>query len=131
MGILSFVLGIDPKKLQERIKSDPEQWKWLEEFNSDTLNGKNILDYLGGELALSLGGLDPNIVEGWNVDKVEKIDTYLSLQVLSEEKGKELIEIFRKKLVPTGSGESMGPEDSGIMGSMVGLIANPLIEDYN
>ncbi len=47
------------------------------------MDGKNIFDYLGGEFAWSLGGLDPDIFEGWNVDKV---DAYVSIQVASEAK---------------------------------------------
>ena len=47
------------------------------------LEGKSILDYLGGEFAGSIGSLDPDIFEGWNV---EKIDAYISVQVATEAK---------------------------------------------
>lgn len=83
MGLVSFVLGFDPQKLQTKIKSNEEIGRGFEEFSKEILDGKNIFDYLGGEFAWSLGSLDPDIFEGWNV---EKVDTYISVQVANEAK---------------------------------------------
>lgn len=83
MGLISFVLGFDPQKLQSKIKSNEEIGRGFEEFSKEILDGKNIFDYLGGEFAWSLGNLDPDIFEGWNV---EKVDAYISVQVANETK---------------------------------------------
>jgi len=83
MGLLSFVVGFDPKKLETKMKDVEEIGSDFQSFNKEILDGKNIFDYLGGEFAWSLGGLDPDIFEGWNV---EKVDAYVSIQVASEAK---------------------------------------------
>ena len=83
MGLVSFVFGFDPQKLQAKIKATEDIGRGFEEFSKEVLDGKNIFDYLGGEFAWSIGSLDPDIFEGWNV---EKVDAYLSVQVASEEK---------------------------------------------
>lgn len=62
-GILSFVVGADMKKLNTRLQNDTSLREGLAEFNQDILPGKNILDYLGGEFALTLGSMDPDIFE--------------------------------------------------------------------
>ncbi len=51
------------------------------------------------------------------------MDLWLSIQVVSEEKGKELIDLLRTKLVKQlGSSEEMK--------TVAGFLAKPLIEDY-
>ncbi len=119
-GILSFILWFDPKKLGEKIQINKELWSWFDSFNKELLNGKNILDYLGGEFAWTLWWVDPDMFEGWNV---EKINMYLSVQMTSEEKWKELIDILRNKILAEfGS--------SGEADLLKWFLAKPLIEDY-
>ena len=120
MGLASFVSGFDPKKLQAKIATDAEMNHDSKRFNQEIMGGGDILDYLGGEFAFSLGGLDSDIFDGWNVDKV---DAYLSVQVATEEKGKELIDVLRKKIVDQfGSSEEIK--------TVTTFLAKPLIEDY-
>ncbi len=120
-GILSFVFWFDLKKLQEKIQANKELWVWFDEFSKEVLGGKNILDYLGWEFAWTLGGIDPDIFDGWNV---EKINTYISVQVTSEEKWKELIDILRNKILENFRWSSEA-------NLIKWFLAKPLIEDYN
>lgn len=122
MGLLSFVFGFDPQKLWAKIKDTEDIGRGFEEFSKDVLDGKNIFDYLGGEFAWSIGSLDPDIFQGWNVDKV---DAYISVQVASEDKWKELIDILTKKVIG-----AIGHGGSDTEKSMFSMLAKPLIEDY-
>lgn len=122
MGLVSFVLWFDPKKLQTKIQASADIGSGFEEFSKEVLDGKNIFDYLGGEFAWSIGSLDPDIFEGWNV---EKIDTYISVQVATEAKWKELIEMLKKKFIGEVSRGGSSAENS-----MFSMLAKPLIEDY-
>ncbi|MBP9779530.1 hypothetical protein KBD33_02800 [Candidatus Gracilibacteria bacterium] len=122
-GLFSFVFGFDPKKLLEKIQSDENIAGGFEEFNKEVLDGKNIFDYLGGEFAWSIGDLDLDILDGWNI---EKINVYGSIQVKSEEKGKELIDTLRTRILKE-MGDARGDEIEMIKG----FLAKPLIEDYS
>jgi hypothetical protein len=82
------------------------------------MGDKNILDYIGGEFALTLGGVDPDIFEGYNI---EKIDAHIAVQFKSEEKGKEFIELIKKQFT-----SQLG----GTEGMFAKVLAKPLIEDY-
>jgi hypothetical protein len=42
---------------------DEEIGRGFAEFSEEVLDGKNILDFLGGEFAFTLGNLDPDIFE--------------------------------------------------------------------
>lgn len=121
MGLASFVSGFDPKKLQAKIALDTNLVRGFKSFNQEIMGENDVLDYLGGEFAFSLGGLDSDIFDGWNVDKV---DAYLSVQVATEEKGKELIDLVRKKFV-----EQFGKNEE--LKTVVTFLAKPLIEDYS
>jgi hypothetical protein len=121
MGLLSFVVGFDPKKLEKKMQSSEDLWKTFTEWNKSMLDGKNIFDYLGGESAFSLGNLPSDIFEWWNI---EKIDAYISIQVASEEKWKEFIDILRKKMTDKMGSTSWGLADAA------SFLAKPLIEDY-
>lgn len=120
IGLFSAVFGIDAKKLQETIAKDRDIQEGFQEL-STYLGGKNIFDYIGGEIALSLGDIDNDIFEGFNV---EKIDAFLSLQVTSEGKGKELIELLKSQAL-----KQFG--NSGTDGFLQNILSKPLIEDYN
>lgn len=52
------------------------------------------------------------------------MDAYLSVQVATEEKGKELIDLVRKKFV-----EQFGKNEE--LKTVVTFLAKPLIEDYS
>jgi hypothetical protein len=82
------------------------------------MGDKNILDYIGGEFALTLGGVDPDIFEGYNI---EKIDAHIAVQFKTEEKGKEFIELIKKQFT-----SQLG----GTEGMFAKVLAKPLIEDY-
>ncbi len=123
MGLLSLVFGIDPEKIKWKISGNAEIAEWFQEFNKEILDGKNILDYLGWEWALTLGNIPSDILDGWNI---EKIDAYFSLQVVNEEKWKELIEIIRKKMM-----DEMGWGSASGVGGIGNFLAKPLIEDYS
>ena len=82
MWLVSFAIWFDPKKFQEKIQSNKEIGNDFSAFSKQIIDGKNIFDYLGGEFAFSIGSLDPDIFEWWNVDKV---DMYASIEVTSEE----------------------------------------------
>ncbi len=83
IGLLSFVVGYDAQKVQTFIKDNKDLNNFYLEFNKEVLDGKDIFDYIGGEFAFSVGDLDPDMLDGWNIDKV---DIYLSVQVTNEEK---------------------------------------------
>lgn len=120
MGLFSAIFWLDTEKLQTNMQLDEEIGRGFAEFSEEVLDGKNILDFLGWEFAFTLGNLDPDIFEWWNVDKV---DAYISIQVKSEEKWKELIDILRKKIISEFW-------DNGTESDIAKLIAKPLIEDY-
>ncbi|NRH20471.1 hypothetical protein HOO68_00295 [Candidatus Gracilibacteria bacterium] len=122
MGLISFVFGFDPKKFQEKIQSNKEIGNDFSSFSKQIIDGKNIFDYLGGEFAFSIGSLDPDIFEGWNVDKV---DMYASVEVVNEEKGKELIELLKKRILGT-----LSPDESEDSAPIIKMFMKPLIEDY-
>lgn len=123
MGLTSFVFGFDVDALRQSIAADTSIQSEFDGFNREVLDGKNILDYIGWEFAFSIGGLDPDIFDGWNIDKV---DLYASIQVTNEEKWKELIDILRTKLL------SEFDRSSGSDAEMIrGFLARPLIEEYN
>ncbi len=122
MGLASFVWWFDVQKFQTKIKSNQEIWEEFEKFSKEILDGKNIFDYIAWEFAFSIGNLDPDIFEGWNV---EKVDAYVSVQVASEEKWKELIEMLKKKFI----GE-VNRGGSSAESSMFSMLTKPLIEDY-
>ncbi len=46
MGLLSFVIGLDPKKLEQKINANEEIGKEFTEFSREVLDGKDIFDYL-------------------------------------------------------------------------------------
>ncbi len=121
MGLVSFVWGFDPQKFQTKIKSNEEIWREFTSFSKEILDGKNIFDYLAWEFAWSIGSFDPDIFEGWNL---EKVDAYISVQVATEAKWKELIEMLKKKFIAEVSG------GSNTESSMFSMLAKPLIEDY-
>lgn len=122
MGLLSFVIGLDPKKLEQKINANEEIGKEFTEFSREVLDGKDIFDYLWGEWAFSLGNFPSDILDGWNI---EKIDAYFSIQVMNEEKWKELIDILRKKIM-----DELGDSKSSGFGDIRSFLAKPLIEDY-
>ena len=122
IGLLSFVVWFDPKKFEEKLTSNKSLQQNFSDFNREVLGGKNLFEYLGWEFAFSLGNFPEDIFEGWNV---EKIDAYLSLQVVNEEKWKELIEILRKKIT-----DEFGWEKSSWASQIQAFLAKPLIEDY-
>jgi hypothetical protein len=122
-GLVSFVFGFDAQKIQDKIKQNPEIWKWFEEFSREVLDGKNIFDYFGGEFAWSIWWVDADMLDGWNI---EKVDVYGSIQVTSEEKWKEFIEILRSKIVKE-FWSSWNDETELIKWFLV----KPLIEDYS
>lgn len=55
MGLASFVSGFDPKKLQAKIALDTNLARGFKSFNQEIMAENDVLDYLGGEFALSLG----------------------------------------------------------------------------
>ncbi len=124
IGIFSFIVGFDPKKFEKKSLSntDSNMSKDIRDMNKEILDGKNIFDYIGGELWFSLGNLAEDIFDGWNI---EKIDAYISLQVASEEKGKELIEIIRKKILNESKKNT-----SSWLADIQSFLTKPLIEDY-
>lgn len=122
-GLFSFVFWFDPKKLLEKIQSD-ENIAWgFEEFSKEVLDGKNIFDYLGWEFAWSIGDLDPDMLDGWNI---EKINVYGSIQVKSEEKWKELIDTIRNRIL-----KEIWNARWDEIEMIKGFLAKPLIEDYS
>jgi hypothetical protein len=122
MGLLSFIVGLDIKKLEGKIAAIPELQSSVQEINTELLDGKNIFEFLAWEWAFSVGSIPADILDGWNV---EKIDAYLSLQFQSQEKWKELIDIIRKKLLA-----DLGDRPSWGYLDMKSFLAKPLIEDY-
>jgi hypothetical protein len=122
MGLLSFIVWVDPKKLLERMAANPELTMVLDEMNKNLLGDKNIFDYFAWEWAFSVGGIPADVLDGWNI---EKIDAYISLQFMSEEKWKEFVDIVRKRLL--GEFDNM---PSGWYLDMKSFLAKPLIEDY-
>ena len=122
MWLVSFAIWFDPKKFQEKIQSNKEIGNDFSAFSKQIIDGKNIFDYLGGEFAFSIGSLDPDIFEWWNVDKV---DMYASIEVTSEEKWKELIELLKKRILGT-----LSPDESDDFAPVVKMLMKPLIEDY-
>ncbi len=123
MWLLSFVVGYDAKKVQTVIMDNKNLNSLYQEFNKEVLDGKDIFDYIGGEFAFSVGDLDPDMLDGWNIDKV---DLYLSVQVTDEEKGKELIDIIRTRIL-----KEMWEARWDEVEMIKGFLAKPLIEDYN
>lgn len=122
MGLISFIFWIDGKKIQEKINSKKELQSGFIELNKEFLDGKNIFDYIAWEMALSIGGIDSDMFDGWNI---EKVDIYGSLQVTSEEKWKELIDMIRAKVLAEFGNGSTDETDM-----IKWFLAKPLIEDY-
>lgn len=54
MGLVSFVFGFDPKKLQDKLQANKEVGNDFSSFSKRIIDGKNIFDYLDGEFAFSL-----------------------------------------------------------------------------
>jgi hypothetical protein len=123
MWLLSFVWWFDIQKFQTKIKSNDDIWRGYQEFSQEVLNGKDIFDYLAWEFAFSIWNLDPDMLDGWNI---EKIDVYGSVQVTSEEKGKELIDIIRTRIL-----KEMWNARWDEIEMIKWFLAKPLIEDYN
>ncbi|GAB0174966.1 MAG: hypothetical protein HHAS10_08450 [Candidatus Altimarinota bacterium] len=121
LGILTLVAGFDPKKLQNKAAEIKDFGQGLEQTNAELLDGKNIFDYIGGEGAFTLGNIPSDILDGWNV---EKIDAHFAIEFVSKEKGKEFIDIVRKKFLSRYESASDGYFD------MKSFFAKPLIEDY-
>lgn len=131
MGLFSSVFGFDAKKIQEKIESNKEINRNVNYFNKEVLDDKSIFDYLAWEFAFSLWSIDSTILESWNI---EKIDIFWSVQMTSEEKGKELLEIIRTKLKneilsssKNGNYNWLRNEEAMIMNFLV----KPIIEKYN
>lgn len=82
-GILSVVFGADIGKI--RASSNVMVQEVLSYANEETkyTQGKNILDMISGEFALSLGSIDVDFLDGYNP---EKIDIYASVGVKDAEK---------------------------------------------
>ena len=53
-GIVSWMIGIDPQKFQQKIQKDPEMRDGLASFNEEILGGRNIFDYFGGEIGFTI-----------------------------------------------------------------------------
>ncbi len=123
MGLASFVWGFDAKEVQKQIKENQSFQLYSQMFAKEVLDGKDIFDYLAWEFAFSIGNLDPDMLDGWNI---EKIDIYGSVQVTSEEKWKELVDIIRTRIL-----KEMGNERGEEVEMIKGFLAKPLIEDYN
>jgi hypothetical protein len=118
MGLASLAWGWDVEKLRSKIKWDETVGRGFDSWNREMMGDKNILDYIGGEFALTLGGVDPDIFEGYNI---EKIDAHIAVQFKTEEKGKEFIELIKKHYT-----SQLG----GTEGMFAKVLAKPLIEDY-
>lgn len=117
-GIASLVFGFDTEKAKNI--SDPNILEVLGMVNNEVLGGKNILDYLDGEFAVSLGGISPDILEWWNI---EKIDGFFAFSVKSEAKWKEILDILRTNALS----RMWGNEAENIFKK---VFAKPFIEDY-
>ena len=122
MGLLSFIVGFDPKKFEQKMLTNTGMSRDISQINNEILDDKNIFDYIGWEAAFSLGNLPDDIFDWWNT---EKIDAYLSLQVASEEKWKELIGMIRKKIADISKKKT-----SFGFSEIEDFLAKPLIEDY-
>ena len=122
IGLISFIFWMDGKKIQEKFNSNKEYQSGFDEMNKEVLDGKNIFDFLTGEAAFSLWGLDSDIFDGWNI---EKVDLYGSVQVTNEEKWKEFIDIIRKRVL-----KEIGDSSNDETNMIKGFLAKPLIEDY-
>jgi hypothetical protein len=118
MGLASLAWGWDVDRLKSKIQWDEMVGREFDSWNRNMMGDKNILDYIGGEFALTLGGVDPDIFEGYNI---EKIDAHIAVQFKSEEKGKEFIELIKKQFT-----SQLG----GTEGMFAKVLAKPIIEDY-
>lgn len=121
--LFSIVYWFDPAKLKNQIPAKSNFIRELNSFNKDIMDWKNILDYLWWELALSIWSIDNDILEWWNIDK---LDAYVSVQLTNEEKWKELVEILRKRL--TSKYELRASDKT--LSKAFSMLAKPLIEEY-
>lgn len=128
--ILSFVWGFDTAKIQEKIQLNPEIATGFAELSDEILGGKNIFDYLGWEFAFTLGDIDPDIIDGWNI---ERVDMHFAIQTQSEEKWKELIDAIRTNILDKQKQFNQTAGTLGDMGEtdiLKWFFAKPLIEEY-
>ena len=121
MWLFTVVGGFDPKKLEQKAESMKELSESISEANSELLDGKSIFDYIGWEWAFTVWNIPSDILDGWNV---EKIDAHIAIEFTSEEKGKEFIDIVRKRFLSEFENSWDGYLD------MKTFFAKPLIEDY-
>jgi hypothetical protein len=122
MWLFTVIAGFDPKKLEAKAKNMKELSQSFDEVSQELLGGKSIFDYIGGEWAFTLWNIPSDILDGWNV---EKIDAHLAIEFTSEEKGKEFIDIVRKKFLS----EYENYWSNGYL-DMKTFFAKPLIEEY-
>ena len=47
MGLLSFIVGFDPKKFEQKILTNTGMSREISQINNEILDDKNIFDYIG------------------------------------------------------------------------------------
>lgn len=47
MGLLSFIVGFDPKKFEQKMLTNTGMSRDISQINNEILDDKNIFDYIG------------------------------------------------------------------------------------
>ncbi|MEF2175271.1 MAG: hypothetical protein V3575_02265, partial [Candidatus Absconditabacteria bacterium] len=124
-GFLGFEIGLDFDSLLKNLEDGKDSNRELRSIflQNEIIGDMKLANYIGNEIYLGLGNIDPNFFRGYDFNK---LDLFLAVEFKSFLKAEEFMQNIIKNI---GNESSMF---RGYIGSIIkdGII-KPLIEEYN